>query len=316
VRKRPYPLLDAAAPLRLAFVGQTTYFKFCALQRPTDGLHPMFVEFRAGAPSGAMMTALTEFDPHVVLVFRPEIVPAGLFRDLDAVTVGYLTEPLPRKQEESHEDLRRRLDDLRFVDVANFDRIVSFDPLVADVAGSVTPVWRSLPLPVADEYFAPVRAPRNPPRALFVGRSTPHREQFLVPCKHRFDVVHIAHGISNEELLPFLEQADIGINLHNEPYPSFENRVSIHLAAGHLLLTEPLSPTHGLEPGIDYLEVGTPGELELMLTWAIDRPDAFRRVRLRGRRKAEQFRASRVYPRLVKDLLLDLSTRGERRPTS
>ena len=56
-----------------------------------------------------------------------------------------------------------------------------------------------------------------------------------------------------------MDEHDVGINVHNEPYPSFENRVCLHLAAGHLVLSEPLSPTHGLEPGIDYLEVGTPG---------------------------------------------------------
>ena len=30
---------------------------------------------------------------------------------------------------------------------------------------------------------------------------------------------------------------DVGINLHNEPYPSFENRVCLHLAAGHLVVS-------------------------------------------------------------------------------
>ena len=54
---------------------------------------------------------------------------------------------------------------------------------------------------------------------------------------------------------------DVAINVHNEPYPSFENRVCLHLAAGHLVLSEPLSPTHGLEPGIDYVEFHRPQQL-------------------------------------------------------
>ena len=29
-----------------------------------------------------------------------------------------------------------------------------------------------------------------------------------------------------------LDEHDVGINLHNEPYPSFENRVSLHLPPG------------------------------------------------------------------------------------
>ena len=48
------------------------------------------------------------------------------------------------------------------------------------------------------------------------------------------------------------------LNLHNNPYPTFENRVCIALAAGHLVISEPLSPTHGLQPGVDYLQVESP----------------------------------------------------------
>jgi hypothetical protein len=36
-------------------------------------------------------------------------------------------------------------------------------------------------------------------------------------------------------------------------------------------------------------------------------------VRIRGRRAAERFRASRVYPRLVEDLLADLAAFGSNR---
>ena len=95
--------------------------------------------------------------------------------------------------------------------------------------------------------FAAVRAV---PRILFVGRSTPHRESFLGRTKGEFDVLHIAFGVGAAELDEVMRTHDVAINLHNEPYPSFENRVCLHLAAGHLVISETLSPTHGLEPGI------------------------------------------------------------------
>lgn len=47
------------------------------------------------------------------------------------------------------------------------------------------------------------------------------------------------------------------MNIHNEPYPTFENRVFLHLAAGQLVISEPLDPGHGLEAGHDYLEDGS-----------------------------------------------------------
>jgi hypothetical protein len=156
----------------------------------------------------------------------------------------------------------------------------------------------------------PIR-PERPP--LFVGRSTPHRESFLVPLKHRYDLLHIAHGADAAMLERLLEEHDVGVNLHNEPYPSFENRVCLHLAAGHLLVTEPLSPTHGLEPGIDFLEARSAEHLAAIVETVRREPGAFEDIRVRGRMKAELYRASSVYPRLLHDAVLDLDAFGSDR---
>jgi hypothetical protein len=309
----PYPKLSDGRPLRVAFVGQDTYFRACALGLPAGGVEPAFVNFRAGGNAAQMRSEVDSLDPHVVFCFRPEIVPAGCFADLPSLTVGYVTEPLPRGPEDAHPDAVRRLGDLSALDPGNFDRIISFDPLIVDTIAEVADVWRSIPLPVADEHYAPLRPPAWPPRALFVGRSTEHRELFLTPAKHEFDVLHLAHGASGDDLQKLFDQTDICINLHNHDYPSFENRCSIALAAGKLLVTERLSPTHGLEPALDYIEVTVPEQLLQVLANARSWPEAYRRIRVRGRRKAELFRASSVYPRLVRDLLLDIATFGRGR---
>src|SRR5262249_17507601 len=99
---------------------------------------------------------------------------------------------------------------------------------------------------------------------------------------------------------------DVGINLHNEPYPSFENRVCLHLAAGHLVLSERLSPTHGLEPGIDFVEISTPEEVLHVLHVLETYPGSYDRVRIRGR-------ATAVCPRLIHALYLDLAAFGTER---
>ena len=153
------------------------------------------------------------------------------------------------------------------------------------------PVWRSLPIPVADRLYRPVRRmdrAHATPRMLFVGRSTVHRERFLLDVKHRFDCLHVAFGIQVDELERLLDRHHITFNIHNEPYPSFENRVLLHLAAGHLVISEPLSPTHGLEPGFDYVEVDTPEDAARRRRRApTPYLDTFHRVRVRGRQKAE-----------------------------
>ncbi len=303
--------------MRAAFVGQGVYFEQCALQAPAGGIEPTFLDFRAAAPAGPLLAALEELDPDVVLVFRPEIVPRGLFAGLRARRIGYLTEPLPRIGRDGHPDLDARMWWLQQVDPANFDRIVSFDPLIAETAASVLPVWRSLPLPVADSLFMDVHERTDPPALLFVGRSTEHRERMLAPIKRSHPIVHIGHGLFGEPLRRFLARADVQLNLHNNPYPTFENRVCLALAAGHLVISEPLSPSHGLRAGVDYLEAATPERLrEIVAELAAD-PRAHLDVQAEGRRQAERFRASRVYPELIAAALGDVEAPravGEARP--
>ena len=300
---------------RLAFVGQRVYFHYCALEQAAGDVEPAFFDFQPDSPPAELLAGVRAFAPDVVFVWRPELLPAGVLHDLDAVTLGYLTEPLPRSGGVEHADLRQRLEYLRRTDTSQFDRIISFDPLIAatveDTLG--VPVWRSFPIPVSDRYFAPVRPARGRPRIVFTGRSTEHRETFLGSIKHAFDVVHLAHGVTDERLMEFMAEADIGLNLHNEPYPTYENRVSVYLAAGLLTISETLSPRHGLQPGIDYAEIAEPWQLWDLVSDIARTPDAFHSVRVNGRRTAERFRASRVYPPLVRDALADVQLFGGRR---
>jgi hypothetical protein len=301
-------------PVRLAFVGQRTFFEVCALGDERRDFDTRFFEFRRHADPAALRGDLDAFAPHVVVVFRPEIVPAGTFDGLRAATLGFLTEPIPRDAAGGHHDLDRRRWELEQVDASSFDRIVSFDPLIAPTAEAILPVWRSAPLPVSDRLYRDVQPVTGKPRVLFVGRSTPHREQMLAAAKAEHpDLLHEAFGVGAGDLEDLLDGHDVGINLHNDTYWSFENRVCLHLAAGHLVLSEPLSPQHGLERGIDYLEVSHGGAISFLLTQLERFPRTWHRVRVRGRLKAEQFRASRVWPRLVHDLQADLAAFGTSR---
>ncbi|MDA0164736.1 glycosyltransferase [Solirubrobacter ginsenosidimutans] len=308
--ENPYPLPSAGVPIRIAFVGQSTYFEACVLESPAT----VFVEFREGADADAMRARVAAFAPDVVVVFRPELLAPGVFADLRVPVIGFLTEPIPRRPaRRTHPDLLQRGFALSKLDPNNVDRLIAFDPLIVGTVDPTMRVWRSLPLPVADRLYAPVRPYSAQPSVLLVGRSTPYRERFLVRPKAELTLVHAAFGIGTDELARMMAEHDIAVNLHNEPYPSFENRVSLHLAAGQLVVSETLSPTHGLEPDIDYLEFATPEQFLAVLRTAVAHPRAYERVRHRGRRKAEAFRASRVYPRLIADLYADLRAFGTER---
>jgi hypothetical protein len=311
VAEQPPPAKEP--PLRVVFVGQSVYFAQCALEAPAAGLEPSFIDFRAGVPPDAMLAAVAERNPDVVVVFRPEIIPTGAFADLRALTIGYLTEPLPRTGQTVHKDLEGRMWWMRKIDPSNFDRIVSFDPLIADTAQTVVPVWRSEPIPVADSLYMDVRERPQPPGLLFVGRATEHRERLLEPVKRAHAIVHIGHGIFGEQLLRFFARSDIQLNLHNNPYPTFENRICLALAAGHLVISEPLSPSHDLIDREHFLQASTPEQFLALVDEAVADPLAFADVQAAGHAQAERFRASVVYPRLIAEAIEDVAMHGSPR---
>ena len=99
-----------------------------------------------------------------------------------------------------------------------------------------------------------------------------------------------------------LGHIDLAINLHNLDIPNFENRVPLHLAQGHLVLSQPLTPSHGLEADRDFIEFRTPEQLRLLINEIRAHPTSHELIRRRGRLKAEYFRASRVFDKIVREL--------------
>jgi hypothetical protein len=154
-------------------------------------------------------------------------------------------------------------------------------------------VWRCVGWPVADRHFAP-DVPDLTAAAAWLGDPTPRRSSYLSWFQHT--VQPMADGSA----------AVVAVNLHDADEPAFEPRAARALAQCRLLVSETLTPARGLEPGIDYLAAQELDDLYLAVESAARDPHAFLRVRLRGRRKAELFRASRVIGRLVHDLLLEL----------
>ena len=251
---RPATVSDGS-PIRVAFVGQDVYFRVCSLAQPAGGLEPTFVDFRTGARESVLLAALERLDPDVVVVFRPEIIPRGLFGLLRAMTVGYLTEPLPRKRLGSSSRPRGAHGGAAAgrSGPSPPDRLVrSVDRLVrrARAEGVVLPCQsRST---TRSSWTCTSAGSRRDSCSWAGPRSTARR------FSHRSSAVigssHIGHGLHGPQLMRFLASADVQLNLHNHPYPTFENRVCLALAAGHLVISEPLSPDHGLRAGRDFLE--------------------------------------------------------------
>jgi hypothetical protein len=303
----PYRLPPFGEPLRVLFVGTRSRVDASVLHVPSRRIRPWFADVRPGSHPSNVRAAVDNAVPHVVVFLEPHAVAPGALAWTRAATLAFLDDewaplgddgaPLPAR-------LPARGD---------FDRVVSVTPgdSMDDRA-----IWRSLPRPVADHVYAPVRSTGRPPRALVLGEETPHRERMLIRVKHERDVLHYAHGLWGGLLRDVLRRVEVGIHVHRDSRGGFESRVLLHLAAGNLLLTEPLSPLHGLEPGIDFLTFESREELLGVLFELSQRPDMYERVRLRGRAKADDYRASRVWPRLVEDLIHDIAAFGTDRRTS
>jgi hypothetical protein len=162
-------------------------------------------------------------------------------------------------------------------------------------------VWRSLALPVADASFEGLGADR-PGSVTWLGPDSARRRTFL-------ESFETSVTIGEDDA-----RATVAVNLHEGEEPAFEPRVVRALARGQLLVSETLAPARGIEPGSDYLEGRDLTDVFHAAENAARAPGTFRRVRLRGRRKAELFRSSTVIGRLAHDLMLELGA-GAAAPT-
>ena len=115
------------------------------------------------------------------------------------------------------------------------------------------------PLPVSRKLFYPEDRPKDFD-VCFLGKSTPYREQMLLPLKMRFSMVHVAHGLRDEEARILMNRSRLVLNLHNENYPNFENRVVQALFCHRPVLSELLTEDL-LLPDRDYLKIVSPEDL-------------------------------------------------------
>jgi hypothetical protein len=247
----------------------------------------------AGVPAtgGDPRATLARIAPDVVFALDPEPETADLLAGAapQAVRVAFVT--------------RERAADERKSDLRGYARVIS----AVDGDGA----WRELGLPVADRLFAPVGRPAVRPRALFVGAGSASRDEFLLALKHDFDLMHAVGGLSVDELQTLLGRSDVGVVVQERPGSrAVDHMAFVHLAAGHLLIADGSAARHGLRPGIDFAGVEAQWQAAHVLATLRATPDAFRSMRVTGRRSAERFRASRVWPRLAADVLADVRAFG------
>lgn len=284
-------------PIRVAFVGRAVEQRHFTLTTPAGDLDPTFHDVRDGYDEAALVRDLGR--PDVVVILRPDLVPASVAPN--AITLAVVTDAAhaPWSTDVWSETAPAPHG------LQGFTRVAATDPRVDGA-------WRSFPLPVDDGLFLPDDRPAPQPlKPLSIAESTAYRERWLTDAKHHYELSHYAFGLTGERLKEVLEVTNVGVVLHAEQgATAFPPEAALHLAAGHLLITERLVPPRGLEPGLDHLQVDWPHQLMHVLYQVSKRPQAFEQVRIRGRIRADELRASRIWPRVVHDLLADVRAFG------
>lgn len=299
---RGYRVPGGGEPLRVAFTGHRQRFLLRSLER-AEGFKAEFVDPDApGARAG-----IEAFAPHAVVAFVCERFDPELVKGLGALTIGWIADPVPRPSPgDAWPDQEGVLRQIAAYDMRAYDRVVVSDPLAAGAATA----WRSVQLPVADSVFTPRVVAHDQAKPLSLV-SVPYGRNWILEVSRRRQGLIRAEEVEPEQLRQLLREATIGVNVHVQPALLLEESVPFHLAAGHLLVSEPLGPAaRGIVPDFDFLEVSNLEEIETAV-WSIQQwPEAHMAMRVRGRLKAELFRASRVYPRLIGDALRDVAAFG------
>jgi hypothetical protein len=300
-RRAETPARHSGEPVRVAFVGAASWLARSAPQAAVPGLDSRCLPVAAEISSDEherWLVDIGRFSPHATVVFDPASLPQGVLETLPGVTLGVLVDGPPRGGNEL---------------LGGIDRLVSFLPELTGTRVAGGTLWRAIPPPIAESFYASsatITPIHHEPRAMSLGRSTQHREAMLMPAKHHHDLLQVIFGVEGERLAQLVRRYDVGVFIARGEGGGFGWQVGMHLAAGQLLLTEELVPRHGLERNIDYLQIESPDEL----VWVLGRlgrfPEMHHRVRVRGRLKAEQYRASGVFARLTHDLLADVAAFG------
>jgi hypothetical protein len=295
--------------LKVAFVGQPEY-NSPLYETDIDDLYtvrkfsPVFDSACGHAATAATMASLLDFQPDVAIFFRPEFFANDLLSQLRGVKIGISTEPMPKYLNNTFHytlDSIGRFKSLLKAAALKFDYIFHYDATSLSFMERMgVRVSGPLALPVATKTWR-AAAPRDADWDLvFVGRSTEHRERHFGTLKRDLRFLHIAHGIIGKDALPYYHAARIGLNIHAEPELAWEPRMQQLMAAGLLVVSEPISPNDLLRPGEHFLEVRQPYETYETCRAIAANAGSFEPIRRAGYERVQRDLAARqVWPRLI-----------------
>lgn len=292
--------------LKIAFISQPEYFRFIyenELEFLGD-VRETALNFSMGAED---FRELENFDADVNIFFRGEFFPEEVLRRLKGVKVNLSSEPFPNFVDGRLNytlDSIRRYEVFRTIKRKSFDYIFHYDRSSLDFV-------RDDGIELSGEFYFPVSTGVYKKKAIkkkwdffFIGRSTAHRERFFGPLKHHYNFLHICHGLWGEDLVDYMNQSRILLNVHAENEISWEPRVQMLMATGNMLISERITRNPYLRPGTDYIEIKDPAELFERAKYFLEHEEEREVIALNGLNKVrESFDSRKIFEVFIKDLL-------------
>lgn len=241
---------------KIAFICQPHYFRFTYE-------HDLDADFEVREfPFNFAMTEedfeeLKRFDADYNIFFRGEFFPESILCELRGIKINLSSEPFPKIVGDKWEftpDSVRRYGEFRNIRHKSFDYVFHYD-------ASSLELFKRDGMQIAGDFVLPVATGTYKAKefkkewdVFFIGRSTKHREDLFGMTKNHFNFLHVAHGISGEKLVEYINRSKICINAHAEDEISWEPRMQMMLACGAFVLSEKITPNRYLESDKHFVE--------------------------------------------------------------
>ncbi len=290
----------------IAFLGQKGYFHASSFTGQNSQISGKFFDVgRDGTQSdeevSKILKKLIDYQPDYLVYFRPDLYPSFTRKVSEVYAgprIGFLTEPVTHKKFSSPDNIRERkrhlLSTLKSCEV---DFWYCYTNELADFVSAKVTVQSVRPLPVNDKLFvgASNRLDFSQPTFVHLGRLNEYRMSYLNSIKENCNPIIIENGVPISDLEKFVKSSIVGINLHVGPINNFENRVLLHMARNHLVMSQVLRPDFGLLPGCEYIYFETQDELAVAVNDCQENPELAKWVASRGHMFAQKFRASKQW---------------------
>ena len=290
---------------KVAFVGQKLYFYLHYGPELEKLYNVRTFEMKYFAKDN-YYNDLLNFNPDVIFLFRMEFIPDSVLKDLKGIKIALSSEPIPKHINGKlicSDDMLRRFEALKQA-IGKYDYFFHYDESsLRYLQENGFPNARSFVFPVSTELCNPDNKKQDYD-ALFVGRSTEHREKMLEVLKRDYKILHIAHGIEWPESVNYINRAKINLNLHVEDELQFEPRLQILFACKSFVMSEPLSNKNVFLKDKHYIEVYTEKDFISKFEYYLQDEQARRSIAQEAYDLTiSKYQSKQFYPKIIEEVI-------------